>query len=488
MNEQPKDHGPPKLTTMEDQHEFDVAKFMPRNRDYNTSLPEDWEPTPHSVVIGRGKSRTNNEGNQKLQSICQTYLEKYSNATSKLEKTTMVSRIVETVQDACPKGAFVKFVKGRYWEVDDHCGKSSLLSCQRVAHVKLAYSFLTHKSLNFLCATAAREKVGYVMRDLLHDKYKSSSKSKVAPRRSQRSQKRLKCPSRSSSASSGDYSSAASIPQDPSQTPSILQGELPVSISFPPFNNHQVQSNGNTNDANDATVLGSETASVSNSSFMMRNTVTPLMNLSHSSIVGGGEHNVSFLSGNPSAPIFGSQTLQQRQLLLSRHQLMGGFDSHQQQMSQGQQLLLQGMLPQTEFGMMSPQLMMHQATADQVNNIGQQGRIHPRFLQTGEINSLAVSQQQSHQGRNNNHQQWQPNVLSSANSSTVPTSNATSRQGHTDGGAQSVNGILGNQQSSSDGRMVIDNEAAAIAAVQQIVIRNASDDLNNEDFTNIFDG
>ena len=124
MNEQTMDHGPPKLANTDDQNDFNVAKFMPRNRDYNTSLPENWEPTPDSVVIGRAKARTNTEGNHKLQRICQTYLEKYSNASSKLEKTTMVSRIVETVQDACPKGAFVKYVNGRYWEVDDHCGKS----------------------------------------------------------------------------------------------------------------------------------------------------------------------------------------------------------------------------------------------------------------------------------------------------------------------------------------------------------------------------
>ena len=36
--------------------------------------------------------------------------------------------------------------------------------------------------------TAAREKVGYVLRDLLADKYSSSSKSKAARRKSQQSQ------------------------------------------------------------------------------------------------------------------------------------------------------------------------------------------------------------------------------------------------------------------------------------------------------------
>ena len=103
---------------------FDVATFMPRNRDCRTLLPPDWQPGPTSVVIGRGKVCSTAKGNARLETVCKTFLDKYSKANSKLEKTTLVSRIVETVQATCERGAFVKFSHGRFWEVEDHSGKS----------------------------------------------------------------------------------------------------------------------------------------------------------------------------------------------------------------------------------------------------------------------------------------------------------------------------------------------------------------------------
>ena len=96
-----------------------LQNFLPRNRDSNSSLGIDWVPTPYTVVVGRLKTREHTVGNQRLQAICQRYLESYSGASSKFEKSTLVSRIVETVQESCPKGAFVRYEKGRWWEVDD---------------------------------------------------------------------------------------------------------------------------------------------------------------------------------------------------------------------------------------------------------------------------------------------------------------------------------------------------------------------------------
>jgi hypothetical protein len=106
------------------------------------------------VIIGRGKSFNDAVGNQRLRVIATSFLSKYTKATTKNEKTLIVSNIVDMVQVACPRGAaFIKLVNGRWWQVD---------------------------------TLTAREKVGYVLRDLLSDKYKSSSKAKVAKRRIQR--------------------------------------------------------------------------------------------------------------------------------------------------------------------------------------------------------------------------------------------------------------------------------------------------------------
>ena len=103
--------------------ETDGSKFlMSRNRDCTSLLPPDWEPSPTTVVIGRGKVCSTAKGNARLESVCKTYLDKYKMAKSKLEKTALVSMIVETVQATCPVGAFVKYSNGRYWEVEDHSG------------------------------------------------------------------------------------------------------------------------------------------------------------------------------------------------------------------------------------------------------------------------------------------------------------------------------------------------------------------------------
>lgn len=103
--------------------EIDASRFMPRNRDCTSLLPQEWKPSPTTVVIGRGKVCSTAKGNARLESVCKTYLDKYKKAKSKVEKTALVSMIVETIQEKCPVGAFVKYSQGRYWEVEDHSGK-----------------------------------------------------------------------------------------------------------------------------------------------------------------------------------------------------------------------------------------------------------------------------------------------------------------------------------------------------------------------------
>jgi hypothetical protein len=112
-------------------------------------LPPGFLPAPYTVVIGKRKFHSGFIGLQRLRILATTVLPKYAEAKSKKEKSEVISGIVKTIRDACPVGAFVKFQDGRFWDVDDY---------------------------------AAREKVGYVLRDLLHSKYRSSSKSKSAIR------------------------------------------------------------------------------------------------------------------------------------------------------------------------------------------------------------------------------------------------------------------------------------------------------------------
>lgn len=119
-------------------------------------LPEDFEPSNHTVIIGRGKRVRESPGNRRLRALTASLLPRYveaADADDRATKTRLVSEVVDLVKvgEGCSDNStyFVRKSKenGRWYEVDDG---------------------------------VAREKVGYVFRDLLADRYESSSKSKVA--------------------------------------------------------------------------------------------------------------------------------------------------------------------------------------------------------------------------------------------------------------------------------------------------------------------
>jgi hypothetical protein len=137
------------------QLDFDRRVFRSSRPTYCSIAKEPWLPlnfipSPYTVVIGRGNLSTDAPGNNRLEELASKFLHPYSTATRKVVKSTIISTIVEIVQEACPVGAFVKFSKGRWLEASN---------------------------------ATVREKIGCVFRDLLHDKYISSSKSKAARRK-----------------------------------------------------------------------------------------------------------------------------------------------------------------------------------------------------------------------------------------------------------------------------------------------------------------
>jgi hypothetical protein len=97
------------------------------------------------VICARGSIARNHQGNRRYRAIVIQSLDRYSQATSKIEKSIIVSEIVEKVRGSSPNGGFVKNVDGFWYEVGDHL---------------------------------AREKVGQSIRDSLHDQYRSSTKAK----------------------------------------------------------------------------------------------------------------------------------------------------------------------------------------------------------------------------------------------------------------------------------------------------------------------
>ena len=108
-------------------------------------------PKPYSVIIGRGKLANNAIGNKRLEILATNVLPQYAEAKSRAEKTTIVSSLVRKIYQA--GGEFIQIIDAQkgYW---------------------------CHARENVI-----RDKVGSVLRNMLHDKYRSSVKSKVQARR-----------------------------------------------------------------------------------------------------------------------------------------------------------------------------------------------------------------------------------------------------------------------------------------------------------------
>lgn len=111
-------------------------------------------PTPSTVVIGKGSVPKKAPGNRKLRDMVREKLTEYANATSKIAKSTIVTDIYFTIEDNCLREGssmpFLRYDRNGYSKISESLG---------------------------------REKITSTFRDSLCDRYKSSSKNKVARRR-----------------------------------------------------------------------------------------------------------------------------------------------------------------------------------------------------------------------------------------------------------------------------------------------------------------
>jgi hypothetical protein len=103
-------------------------------------------PGCNTVICGRGKACTSSPGNKKLRAYVDSFAKSYGSASNKEQKSKIVTAIISLIEEPVG-GAFVKFEESTWWKVDE------------------AY---------------AREKIGNLFRDVLHTKYRSSSKAKQA--------------------------------------------------------------------------------------------------------------------------------------------------------------------------------------------------------------------------------------------------------------------------------------------------------------------
>ena len=82
------------------------------------SLGSDYQPGEHAVVCGRGKEYSLSTGNCFLRCLVNHCLVPYSNASTKAEKSRIVTAIIKAVH-SLPTGIFIRFEKSQWWEVDD---------------------------------------------------------------------------------------------------------------------------------------------------------------------------------------------------------------------------------------------------------------------------------------------------------------------------------------------------------------------------------
>ena len=127
-------------------HENTSMNFIPRGRQ---RLPEFFQPGCYDVICARGKKAYQHEGTQRFRGLVKLHQESYGETTCKYEKSKIVSHIVNTIRECSQVGGFVKLIDGVWYEVGDR---------------------------------AAKEKVGQTFRDLLHNKYSSSTKAKARVR------------------------------------------------------------------------------------------------------------------------------------------------------------------------------------------------------------------------------------------------------------------------------------------------------------------
>lgn len=172
-------------------------------------LPDGFQPTSSDVICRRGK--TAYEHNQHFRDLIESRLSAYSSASSKLEKSLVVTEVVDLIREKSPLGGFVRQVDGKWYEVGD---------------------------------SIAREKCGGMFRDMLHTKYKSSTKAKKKRRAegeranspvnvgsitdaSPKSNKRVKSKDRSSSPAPAER--CASPTPTPNNNTNTTAGAAPLS-------------------------------------------------------------------------------------------------------------------------------------------------------------------------------------------------------------------------------------------------------------------
>jgi hypothetical protein len=119
-------------TTESFQQQINILAHAQRELVTNTScetksLPASFVPGESDVICARGKQAKNHSGNVRFRAVVNDHLEVYSKAATRMEKSLIVSSIIDAVRNATPSGGFVREEgDGSWYEVGDHIAREKI--------------------------------------------------------------------------------------------------------------------------------------------------------------------------------------------------------------------------------------------------------------------------------------------------------------------------------------------------------------------------
>jgi hypothetical protein len=113
---------------IEDEDFSDSGTDFGKLTDDMVRLPDTFKPGEGDVICGRGRIALQHIGNRRYRDTINASLQNYLAATTKLEKSNTVKRIVSQIEHASPTGGFVKKIKGYWYKVSstyarEKCGQ-----------------------------------------------------------------------------------------------------------------------------------------------------------------------------------------------------------------------------------------------------------------------------------------------------------------------------------------------------------------------------
>ena len=167
---------PPPLVVDDDENvycDYEIDE-LPMDDEGNRILPSTFTPTSKHTICARGKTYWNHKGNVKYRQLIAAATTKYQFASTKLEKTNIVSDIVTALQHN-GHGGLIK--KDNSSIAPTSSSSSSLTKKKNSKQNDDSSSRWVICNIHF-----AREKVSQSLRDSLSSQYKSSTKTKKTRR------------------------------------------------------------------------------------------------------------------------------------------------------------------------------------------------------------------------------------------------------------------------------------------------------------------